>query len=163
MPLTKFQQEIASLLAANRTEDSYLAGGAALHIAPNSQRLSSCRQLKTPKSECSFIQSILLDVEPSETEVEWRFVWGALGGAHQGIDHPGHGIGQVLEHEERGHDQKRKTENEENASRHPHRQPDQTDRCRPPQCGLPGLLEKWNHGHPVASRGFGLANATSMV
>lgn len=41
MPLTKFQQEIASLLAANRTEDSYLAGGAALHIAPNSQRFSN--------------------------------------------------------------------------------------------------------------------------
>jgi hypothetical protein len=41
MPLTSFQREVASLLAANRTEDSYLAGGAALHIAPNSQRFSN--------------------------------------------------------------------------------------------------------------------------
>jgi hypothetical protein len=32
---------IAQLLAKNRTEDSYLAGGAALHIAPNSQRYSN--------------------------------------------------------------------------------------------------------------------------
>lgn len=32
---------IARLLAKNRTEDSYLAGGAALHIAPNSKRYSN--------------------------------------------------------------------------------------------------------------------------
>jgi len=32
---------IARLLAKNRTEDSYFAGGAALHIAPNSQRYSN--------------------------------------------------------------------------------------------------------------------------
>jgi hypothetical protein len=41
MPLTSFQREVATLLAANRTEDSYLAGGAALHIEPNSQRFSN--------------------------------------------------------------------------------------------------------------------------
>lgn len=41
MPLTSFQREVALLLAANRSEDSYLAGGAALHIAPNSQRFSN--------------------------------------------------------------------------------------------------------------------------
>jgi hypothetical protein len=32
---------VALLLAANRSEDSYLAGAAALHIAPNSQRFSN--------------------------------------------------------------------------------------------------------------------------
>ena len=41
MPLTTFQREIALLLADNRTMDSYLAGGAALHIAPNSHRFSN--------------------------------------------------------------------------------------------------------------------------
>lgn len=41
MPLTKFQSKIASLLAANRTEDSHLAGGAALHIQPQSMRYSN--------------------------------------------------------------------------------------------------------------------------
>ena len=41
MPLTTFQRDVATLLASNRTEDSYLAGGAALHIEPNSQRFSN--------------------------------------------------------------------------------------------------------------------------
>jgi hypothetical protein len=41
MPLTKFQREVALLLAANRSDDSYLAGGAALHRAPNSKRYSN--------------------------------------------------------------------------------------------------------------------------
>lgn len=41
MPLTTFQREVALLLAGNRTLDSYLAGGAALHIAPNSHRFSN--------------------------------------------------------------------------------------------------------------------------
>jgi hypothetical protein len=41
MPLTDFQARLARLLATNRTEDSYLAGGAALHIEPNSKRFSN--------------------------------------------------------------------------------------------------------------------------
>jgi hypothetical protein len=41
MPLTFFQREVAILLASSRSEDSYLAGGAALHIAPNSMRYSN--------------------------------------------------------------------------------------------------------------------------
>lgn len=41
MPLTKIQEEIAKLLSHNRTEDSHLAGGAALHIRPNSLRYSN--------------------------------------------------------------------------------------------------------------------------
>ncbi len=41
MPLTPFQARLARLLATNRTEDSYLAGGAALHIEPNSKRFSN--------------------------------------------------------------------------------------------------------------------------
>ncbi len=41
MPLTKFQLTIARLLANNRSKDSYLAGGAALHFSPKSQRFSN--------------------------------------------------------------------------------------------------------------------------
>ena len=41
MPLTSFQSQVARLLAANRTPDSHLAGGAALHFAPNSIRYSN--------------------------------------------------------------------------------------------------------------------------
>jgi len=41
MPLTAFQARLARLLSANRTEDSYLAGGAAMHLEPNSQRFSN--------------------------------------------------------------------------------------------------------------------------
>lgn len=40
MPLTEFQSAVARLLATNRSPDSHLAGGAALHIAPNSKRYS---------------------------------------------------------------------------------------------------------------------------
>lgn len=41
MPLTVFQSSIARLLSENRSPDSYLAGGAALHFAPNSLRFSN--------------------------------------------------------------------------------------------------------------------------
>jgi hypothetical protein len=41
VPLTDFQAEVARLLAGNRTPDSYLAGGAALHIEPNGRRTSN--------------------------------------------------------------------------------------------------------------------------
>ncbi len=41
MPLTDLQKGIAVLLSKNRTPDSYLAGGAALHIEPNSKRYSN--------------------------------------------------------------------------------------------------------------------------
>ena len=41
MPLTKLQESIARLLSRNRTEDSHLAGGAALHLQPNSRRYSN--------------------------------------------------------------------------------------------------------------------------
>ena len=40
VPLTPYQREVLALLAQTRTPDSYLAGGAALHIAPNSIRYS---------------------------------------------------------------------------------------------------------------------------
>ncbi len=40
MPLTETQMQIAKLLSRNRTPDSHLAGGAALHLAPNSSRYS---------------------------------------------------------------------------------------------------------------------------
>jgi predicted nucleotidyltransferase component of viral defense system len=40
MPLTPFQKRLAVLLAKNRGPDSHLAGGAALHFAPNTERLS---------------------------------------------------------------------------------------------------------------------------
>jgi hypothetical protein len=41
MPLTPFQRRVALLLAVNRSEDSHLGGGAALHLQPNSQRVSN--------------------------------------------------------------------------------------------------------------------------
>lgn len=40
MPLTDFQRRLLALLAPTRAPDSYLAGGAALHFAPNSARYS---------------------------------------------------------------------------------------------------------------------------
>lgn len=41
MPLTEYQAELARLLSANRTFDSYLAGGAAILIEPNTSRYSN--------------------------------------------------------------------------------------------------------------------------
>lgn len=41
MPLTKFQRELARLLAQNRSADSHLAGGAVLLFSPNSARFSN--------------------------------------------------------------------------------------------------------------------------
>jgi len=40
MPLTDYQSSLARLLSANRTFDSYLAGGAAILIEPNTVRFS---------------------------------------------------------------------------------------------------------------------------
>lgn len=40
MPLTEIQRRVLSLVGRNRTPDSYLAGGAALHFSPNSVRYS---------------------------------------------------------------------------------------------------------------------------
>ncbi len=40
MPLTDYQASLARLLAANRSFDSYLAGGAAILIEPNTKRFS---------------------------------------------------------------------------------------------------------------------------
>lgn len=41
MPLTDFQTAVVRLLSASRTEDSYLAGGAAIHLEPRSSRYSN--------------------------------------------------------------------------------------------------------------------------
>lgn len=41
VPLTDFQAEVARLLAASRTEDSHLAGGAALNLEPSTTRYSN--------------------------------------------------------------------------------------------------------------------------
>ncbi len=41
VPLTRYQEEVARLLADNRSEDSYLAGGAAIHIDPRTTRYSN--------------------------------------------------------------------------------------------------------------------------
>jgi predicted nucleotidyltransferase component of viral defense system len=40
VPVTTFQAKVAKLLSANKSHDSYLAGGAALHFEPNSIRYS---------------------------------------------------------------------------------------------------------------------------
>lgn len=41
MPLTPYQETVARLLSSNRSFDSYLAGGAAIHLAPNTTRYSN--------------------------------------------------------------------------------------------------------------------------
>lgn len=41
VPLTPYQEEVARLLSANRTFDSYLAGGAAIHLEPQTTRYSN--------------------------------------------------------------------------------------------------------------------------
>lgn len=41
MPLTPYQEEVARLLSSNRSFDSYLAGGAAIHLEPNTRRYSN--------------------------------------------------------------------------------------------------------------------------
>jgi len=41
MPLTVFQEKLARILAVNRTPESHLAGGAAIHLGPNSIRFSN--------------------------------------------------------------------------------------------------------------------------
>lgn len=41
MPLTEFQVALARLVAKNRSPDSYLAGGAAIHLEPNTKRYSN--------------------------------------------------------------------------------------------------------------------------
>ena len=40
MPLTDYQAELARLLSGNRSPDSYLAGGAAILLEPNTARYS---------------------------------------------------------------------------------------------------------------------------
>lgn len=41
VPLTAYQAEVARLLSASRRADSYLAGGAAIHLEPNTTRYSN--------------------------------------------------------------------------------------------------------------------------
>ena len=41
MPLTPFQRDLLAIVAVNRSVDSYLAGGAAIHFTPQSLRYSS--------------------------------------------------------------------------------------------------------------------------
>jgi hypothetical protein len=41
VPLTPYQEEVARLLSANRSFDSYLAGGAAIHLEPHTTRYSN--------------------------------------------------------------------------------------------------------------------------
>ena len=41
VPLTEFQRALLADLASDRRDDSYLAGGAALHFTPNSERYSN--------------------------------------------------------------------------------------------------------------------------
>lgn len=96
MPLTKFQAKIARFLAENRSPDSYLAGGAAIHLEPRSQRFSNDLdyfhdseervaeafaadkgelegqgyQLKVEMAQPGYIRSIVSSTE-GQTKVEW--------------------------------------------------------------------------------------------
>jgi hypothetical protein len=40
VPLSPYQRELLILLSSRRTDERYLAGGAAMHVAPNSARIS---------------------------------------------------------------------------------------------------------------------------
>jgi hypothetical protein len=98
MPLTNFQKKIALVLSANRTEDSHLAGGAALHFQPNSLRFSEdldyfhdseervasafaedSKLLKEKGYNCKVELSLpgyiraLVNDKTSTTKVEWAF------------------------------------------------------------------------------------------
>jgi len=74
VPLTGFQQRVLALLAQTRTPESYLAGGAALHFAPNSTRYSddldffhdSAQRVATAFAE----DSTLLESEGYEIGIE---------------------------------------------------------------------------------------------
>jgi hypothetical protein len=74
VPLTEFQDRLARLLATNRTPDSYLAGGAALHIEPNSKRYSNdldyFHDSETRVAEAYREDSALLQREGFEVRVD---------------------------------------------------------------------------------------------
>lgn len=66
MPLTEYQSRLALLLADNRTFDSYLAGGAAILIEPNTSRFS--RDLDYfHDSEARVAEAFIADRELLET------------------------------------------------------------------------------------------------
>jgi hypothetical protein len=63
VPLTDFQAGLARLLSENRTFDSYLAGGAAILIEPNTNRFS--RDLDYSVSRREFVDPReVTDAEP---------------------------------------------------------------------------------------------------
>jgi hypothetical protein len=76
MPVTPFQAKIAGLLAVNRNEGSYLAGGAALHFEPNSIRYSQdlnyfhASEIKVAEAYAADFE--LLVKEGIEVQIEMR-------------------------------------------------------------------------------------------
>ena len=73
MPLTDFQYKLGRLLAGNRSEDSYLAGGAAILMQPNTKRISqdidffhdSAERVATAyEDDLQTLRSNEFDVEP---------------------------------------------------------------------------------------------------
>jgi hypothetical protein len=79
VPLTDFQRAVLGLLARNRSPDSYLAGGAALHFAPQSTRYSN---------DLGFFHDSVERVASAYTE-DARLLAGAGYGIHVEISQPG--------------------------------------------------------------------------
>lgn len=72
MPLTEYQASLARLLSANRSFDSYLAGGAAILIEPNTKRYSrdldyfhdsEARVAEAFAADCSALEQAKYSVE----------------------------------------------------------------------------------------------------
>lgn len=76
MPLTVFQQRLGRLLARRRAPDSDLAGGAALHFAPNSTRFSNdlddCHDTEQRVAEAFGEDCVLLENEGLAVGVELK-------------------------------------------------------------------------------------------
>ena len=74
MPLTDFQSTLARLLSENRTFDSYLAGGAAILIEPNTMRYSRdldyFHDSETRVAEAFTADRELLDAEGYSIDVD---------------------------------------------------------------------------------------------
>ncbi len=90
MPLTDFQRTVLALLAQTRAPDSYLAGGAALHFAPNSVRYSNDLDFFHDSPErvaAAFAEdTALLEAESYQVDVEISqpgFIRATVGDGHE--------------------------------------------------------------------------------
>ena len=95
MPLTDLQREILAVLAPARADEGYLAGGAALHIAPNSIRYShdldffhdsSRRTAEAYEDDVQLLEGAAYDVNPVFSQPGFIRAIVSLDGAATQID-----------------------------------------------------------------------------